>query len=160
MSEDTDPNTNNLLNDSKSVDIDHDAKIFTDTEEEETKTAKVPVLKDKNLFNNDLAKSVVDDHVSEQKPNGKPIQVLAEDKPKVKSVRDKSKTNLPQKTEQPRKETQQTPEQTPATQAINDDEEFSRTVSALLNANESKLAAAMSKPVTPRPEKAARPVSR
>ena len=156
MSEDTDPNTNNLLNDSKSVDIDNDAKIFTDTEEEETKAAKVPVLRDKNLFNNDLAKSVVDDNISEHKPNGKPIQVLAKDKLKVKSVRDKSEPILLQKTEQSRNATQQTP----ATQATNDDEEFSKTVSALLNANESKLAAAMSKPVTPLQEKAARPLSR
>lgn len=66
MSEETDPNTNNILNESKKEDADPDAKIFDDMEEEETKQAKVPPLRDKNLFNTEPMKSVVDQPVPTQ----------------------------------------------------------------------------------------------
>ena len=63
MSEETDPNTNNILNESRKEDADPDAKIFDEMEEEETKQAKVPPLRDKKLFNNEPMKSVVDQPV-------------------------------------------------------------------------------------------------
>lgn len=78
ISEETDPNTNNIFNDSRREDVDTDNKIFDETEEEETKQAKVPPLIDKKLFNNEPMKSLVDEPVPNE-TNSVP-QILQEEK--------------------------------------------------------------------------------